>query len=565
MSDDPFQTGHSWLDGLLGLNACREVYRRAQRLSVGPFEAGVLQTLDIQTTCDPADLSAIPRTGPLVVAANHPHGALDGLVLAALLRRIRPDVRLLANHLLSRIPELGNLCFFVDPFEGPSSVARSQAGLRAAHLWLKRGGALVVFPAGEVAHRWGRSGTCVDSPWRPTVGRLVTATGATVVPAFIEGTNSRAFYAAGRFHATLRTALLARELLRKRGSSVRVRFNHTLSPLEVTAHGGSPEEVTATIRAAVDSPNLAPLINAMPTAQIELEIDALPGDAHLVDEGAFQVFCVPAAAIPLTLTEIGRLREVTYRASGEGTGRAIDLDAFDERYLHLFTWDRRKRALVGAYRIGRTDRIVATHGVAGLYSRTLFHYDERLLNRISPALELGRSFVRPEYQRSYGALLSLWKGIGRFVVMNPQYRVLLGTVSISPRYSDTSQQLLMEFLSQNRIDAELAELATAITPPRRVARPPTASTPRTMDEVNRLVAGCEADGKSAPVLLRQYLKLNAKLIGFNVDTDFADALDALMMVDLTTVEPGILQRYLGREGTASFLARHRERSTTVAA
>ena len=199
---------------------------------------------------------------------------------------------------------------------------------------------------------------------------------------------------------------------------------------------------------------------------------------------------------------------------------------------------------------------MATAGVDGLYTRTLFRYDERLIARLSPALELGRSFVRAEYQKNYNALLLLWKGIGRFVATHPEYRVLFGPVSISCRYSDSSHRLLMAFLHQNHLDSDLAELVEAINP--RVVNPaPALPVPRSVEEADRLVTEAERDGKGVPILLRQYLKLNAKLLGFNVDPQFGDALDALMMVDLTTVDGAILNRYLGRQATAQFLARHR--------
>ena len=566
MPGDPFQIERPVLSWLLRLGTCRAVYRAAQQVSAEAFETRILQVLGIQTECDSSDLGLIPKAGPLVIAANHPHGAVDGLVLLATLRRIRPDVRVLANHLLSRIPELADLCFFVDPFDGPSAAARSRAGLRAAHLWLKRGGSLAVFPAGEVAHTLRPDGAYGDSPWRSTVGRLAISTGAAVVPVFIEGRNSRWFYAAGRVHPKLRTALLARELLNTRGSRVRVRFGRALSSMELAARGSTAEDITRTARSAAERLRTSLIVDPTPTSQIETEIDTLPNEAHLIDDGAFQVFCARPSAIPAALREIGRLREVTYRAAGEGTGRAIDLDPFDERYLHLFAWDRRQRVIVGAYRIGETDRIVAEQGIEGLYTRTLFRYDERLLNRLSPALELGRSFVRPDYQRNYSALLSLWKGIGRFVVQNPQYRVLFGPVSISIRYSDSSHHLLMQFLSQNHRDDELAELVEATNPAHMMEPPAHAGpVPRSIDEINRLVAGGEQDGKGVPVLLRQYLKLNARLIGFNVDPDFGDTLDALMMVDLTRVDANILNRYLGRDGSASILARHRSPSSSRAA
>jgi putative hemolysin len=436
---------------------------------------------------------------------------------------------------LSRIPELADLCFFVDPFDGPSdaAAARSQAGLRAAHLWLRQGGALVMFPAGEVAHRASSDRTRIDSPWRLTLGRLATATGAAIVPAFIDGGNRRRFYAAGHIHPVLRTAQLAREMLGKRGATVRVRFGQSL-----TIPGGlkssTPHAVTTAARAAVNDLRIPAVAGAAPGSHIEGEIAALPSAAHLIDDGGFEVFCARASSIPAALEEIGRLRAVTYRAAGEGTGRAIDLDQFDDRYLHLFAWDRSARRIVGAYRIGETDRIVSRDGVAGLYTRSLFRYDERLVGRLSPALELGRSFVRPEYQRNYGALLSLWKGIGRFVAGNPKYRVLFGTVSISTRYADSTHQLLMQFLSQNHRDAQLAELAVALNPPLHTEPPsPSGLVPHSIDEINRLVAASEPDGKGVPVL--------------------------------TTVDRTILNRYLGRGGAEAFLAAHKQPAATIAA
>jgi putative hemolysin len=569
-------TARPVLSWLLRLRTYRHLYEHTHAALDQPFESRVLDALEIQASVAHDELPLIPSEGPLIVASNHPHGAVDGLVLAAIVRRRRADVRILANHLLARIPELSELCFFVDPFGGPASAANSHAGLRAAHLWVRNGGALVVFPAGEVAHERGPDRCRMESPWRPTVGRIALATRAPVVPAFIAGANTKLFYAAGRLHPALRTALLAREFLNKRGASVAVRLGPALSIREGDGTASDARDATESIRQAVEQlrQTARPTADAQSdrrpasclsaTEPIPREIAHLSGESSLVESGAFQVFVAEARQIPATLREIRRLREVTFRRVGEGTGRALDLDAFDERYLHLFSWDRERQRIVGAYRIGATDRIMATGGITGLYTRTLFRYDERLIARLSPALELGRSFVRAEYQKSHTALLLLWKGIGQFVARHPQYRVLFGPVSISSRYSDTSHGLLMDFLRHNHRDRDLAELVDAITPC-AVDPAPAAAIPESIDEVNRLVARAEADGKGVPVLLRQYLKLNAKLLGFNVDPQFGDALDALMMVDLTTVDQAILNRYLGRDEAARFLAWHRSEPSSHAA
>ncbi len=544
--DDVAASARLLMEWAFALPAYRRLYRevrtdrdRGDAPDRWSFEDRVLNALNIAIRVTPADIERVPVRGPLVVAANHPHGILDGLVLMSILRAIRPDVRVLTNHLLARIPELREFCFFVDPFEGPAATARSHGGLRAAHLWLRRGGALVVFPAGEVAHGPVVDGCHAESSWKPTATRLAEASGAQVMVAHITGANTRLFYAAGRIHPAMRTVLLARELLKKRGSTITVRL-------------GAPE--TAATK------------DFSPTA-IADEVQQLPPDACLVESGAFQAFCADAARIPETLREIGRLREIAYRAVGEGTGRVLDLDAFDQHYRHLFVWDRERRLVVGAYRLGLTDRIVAEQGVDGLYTRTLFRYDQELLTRIGgPALELGRSFVRVEYQKHHNALLMLWKGIGRFVARHPQYRFLFGPVSISARYSDTSHGLLTAFLRQNHLDRELSAVVDAINPARVVPAPDACTlVTRSVDDVNQLVQRAERDGKGVPVLLRQYLKLNARLIGFNTDPAFGDALDALMIVDLTAVDPGILARYLGRPQAAAFLAAHHSQRHTRAA
>jgi len=554
-----------FLSWLLRLDECRCIYQRVKDAGGHEsFAARVLKVCEIETTTDKQDLARIPTHGPLIVAANHPHGAIDGLVLASTVAMVRNDVRLIANHLLARIPELSDLCFFVDPFGGPQSAARSRAGLRAAHLWLRHGGSLVIFPSGEVAHERRFDGQPVDGAWHPTIARMARATGAAIVPSFIAGSNSPLFYTSGRIHPRLRTLLLSREFLNQRGKTVSVRFGTAIPVRHLAGDDGC---ATREIREAVDAlcSRQRRTSEFVRTSALENEIGSLPERARLVESGDFQVFCAESTEIPGILREIGRLREVTFRAAGEGTGRELDLDRFDDHYLHLFAWDRKARLIVGAYRIGQTDRIAATHGVEGLYTRTLFRYDARLLARLSPALELGRSFVRQEYQRNYNALLLLWKGIGQFVARHPKYRVLFGPVSISTRYCDASHQLLMAFLQQNHFDRALAELVEAVNPRVRASSVTAAALPQSIDEVNRLVIKAERDGKGVPVLLRQYLKLNARLIGFNVDRDFGDVLDALMMVDLTNVDRSILNRYLGANGAARFLANHSSTDRQTAA
>jgi putative hemolysin len=304
----------------------------------------------------------------------------------------------------------------------------------------------------------------------------------------------------------------------------------------------------------------AEIVAAIPSAFLKAEVEALPASQRLVDNGRFRVCCARAPQIPWTLQELGRLRELTFRAAGEGTGKSSDVDLFDAYYLHLFVWDARADAIVGAYRLGLADEIVAHYGVRGLYTQSLFSYDAGFLRSLNPAIELGRSFVRVEHQRSFAPLLLLWRGIGAFIAQSPNYAVLFGAVSISNSYAPASRNLMVRYLTTTRFDADLARHVQPRRPVRdRIRRSCTAqeiSSLANLDELSRLVAGIERDNKGLPVLLRQYLKLGGRLLGFSADERFAKALDGLIMVDLRKADPQVLARYMGETGAAAFFAWH---------
>ena len=287
------------------------------------------------------------------------------------------------------------------------------------------------------------------------------------------------------------------------------------------------------------------------------EVDGLPRSQVLVHSGNMIVYYAPAEQIPNLLQEIGRLREKTFREVKEGTGKAIDLDRFDAHYLHLFVWNKDTSELVGAYRLGCTDRILRTMGSKGLYTATLFDYRAEFLREINPALELGRSFVRSEYQKNYSALLLLWKGIGEFVVRHPHYQRLFGPVSISNEYNEFSKSLLATWLSMHNFLPELAQFIRPKNPFQvkkfqnqdlRLALTGT----QEVEQLAALIADVDPNQKGVPILIKQYLKLGGKLLGFNQDPNFNDVLDGLILVDLRQTPPKVLQRYMGAEGLESF-------------
>ena len=283
---------------------------------------------------------------------------------------------------------------------------------------------------------------------------------------------------------------------------------------------------------------------AEPVEALEREVLALGPDRCLHTLRSLGVYYASALEIPTLLREIGGLREVTFRAAGEGSGRAVDLDEFDDHYLHLFVWDHAARVVVGAYRLGPTDVVTSRRGVRGLYTRTLFRYGRAFLRELGPALELGRSFVRVEYQRDYGALLLLWQGIGRFVSRHPRYQRLFGPVSISSAYSAASRDLLSSMLADPSRRSPFASLVAPRRPYGLHTTPTTPAMVANQATVHRTVGEIEGDGTGVPVLMRQYLRLSAEVLSVSVDPAFSNVIDALMSVDLRRVPPGLRERYL---------------------
>lgn len=574
---------------LLALRELDDVRVRSAALDRSlPFAERALRTLEVTLDADTAELARVPETGPLVAVANHPFGGLDGLALLALLKRRRPDVRILANHLLHRVPEMRDDSYFVDPFGGADAARRNVASIRAALRFVHNGGALAIFPAGEVSSLDVRRGDVADIAWSASVAGLIRASGAPVLSVYFSGRNSDAFQIAGLVSARLRTLMLPRELMRKRGSRVSVQVGNVIDATKVARYE-SDEELAAYLRVRtyllagrerrdVAKPQAAERARRVmddvaepeDAEAIAQEVASLAPGRTLATSGALRACYARADEIPVTLREIGRLREVTFRAVGEGAGKPRDIDRFDETYLHLFVWDESRRQVVGAYRLGLTDRILESSGKQGLYTHTLFRLRDELLDRIGPAIELGRSFVRAEYQKEFAPLMLLWKGIALFVARRPKYKMLFGPVSISNDYRSLTRQLLIEFLKVNATDHDgLDKLVCPRNPPPAPTRlgpgrdwkaKLAGTIVRTIDGIDELVGEIESDRTSMPVLLRQYLKLNAKLLGFNVDPAFGDALDGLMLVDLTTVDRAILTRYMGRKNAEAFLAHHGQAS-----
>lgn len=573
------------LDRLLCLPALNSRYLSiAEERRVNDFLNEALASLQVAVEVSDADLARIPAAGPVLVVANHPFGGLEGIALAALLRRVRPDVKLMANYLLQTIPEMRQHLIAVDPFGRADSAKRNIGPLKEAVRWMRSGALLGVFPAGEVSSLNLKQRAVTDPAWNPAAARMARMAKAAVLPVYFHGDNGPLFNLLGLLHPRMRTVLLPRQLLNKQNTTLRVAVGSPI-PFSRLDKFADEEQLTHYLRLRTyilrnrfTQENAAPMLQAPalpagPDADaavapardlIRAEFDSLPSWATLADNGQFRVVSARGRAIPHLLHEIGRLREESFREVGEGTGKDVDLDRFDADYDHLILWRKGNAEIAGAYRIGRSDELLENKGPAGLYTATLFKYKKAFLTHIAPALELGRAFVRRDYRKSYAPLLMLWKGIGAYVAREPRYRFLFGPVSISGAYHPFSRALMMRFLQARFSNAEFTDAIKAKNPPRRAktTRPgglrlrDVSGLCQDIEDLSGLVAEVEKDGKGVPVLLRQYLKLGGHILTFNLDHDFGDAIDGLMLIDLTRTPPRTLEKYMGAEQARAFLAGH---------
>lgn len=574
---DPFRLPNigrlvgGFAERLLGLHKLSHEYLKRPpqaRIQGAPFLQYALDALDVTLDVQYQHrLRDIPREGPVLFVANHPLGGLEGIALAHLLLQIRPDLKVLTNEMLRRVPELAELFIGVDVLSS-QGVKSNAKGLRYAHKHLHKGGALLVFPAGMVSGYRPGSKRIADRPWNRIAGQLARKQQATCVPIFIEGRNSLLFYAAGLLHPRLRTALLARELGNKQGMQLGICLGEPIAAQELNSLSDD-QAITHYLRMATDllakqkgTPKLRqqhqPLSGPVCNQLLNQAVKQL-ADCRLLSHGEFDVYCAPYRRLGPVMEALGIAREKTFRAAGEGTGQSRDIDTYDRYYHHLFIWDTRAKAIVGGYRVGKVDEIIGQKGLQGLYSRSLYKYDSDFVRRLGKSLEMGRSFVVPEYQRRPVTLDLLWRGIGAIINQNPQYHTLFGPVSVSGEYSNTARALMADSLLENfSVDERFAGQVKPIRPHQYEDKVWNAEMLRALGNIkvlNKLIGRCDP-GKAVPVMLRHYLSLNGRFACFHVDPEFNNTLAGLVIVDIRNTPKKYLKRYLEKEGAAKFIAAH---------
>ncbi len=542
---------------LLRINKINKIYSELSHKEGIEFINAVIDELKLSYEVSEEELKKIPASGPFITISNHPFGGIDGMLLIRIISMVRPDFKLLANFLMQRVEPVKEFILPVNPFEDRKDVKTSVTGIKYALRHLQEGNPLGIFPAGEVSSYNVNYVGISDKQWGTAALKTIKKAQVPIVPIYFTGTNSRIFHLLGLIHPSLRTVKLPSELFNKKKRPVRIRIGNPISVkdqegfTDIDRFGrflraktyalGSALEVHKFFSPAIArSPKIEEIIPAVDPVKIETEVEQLRERYLLFESQEYQVFCAPSFCIPSLMTELGRLREITFRLIGEGTNRSIDIDEFDLYYNQMFIWDSVNKKIVGAYRVGKGKEIMQQYGVKGFYIQSLFRISKKFQNVLEQSLELGRSFIVADYQRKPLPLFLLWKGILYFLIKNPEYRYLIGPVSISNRFSNFSKEMIIRYIMLHHYHYKFSKY---IKPRKKFVvegfqdldTDIIMEASGDLNKFDKFIKDVDTSNFNMPVLLKKYLKQNGKIVGFNIDPKFNNALDGLLIMDLFDV------------------------------
>jgi putative hemolysin len=554
---------------VLRISSLNKLYDRHKDKNSTEFLNALLEDLQIEFEIPEEDLKRIPKKGGFITISNHPLGGVDGLLLLKLLLDHRPDYKIIANFLLHRIEPLKPYIMPVNPFEDRKDAKSSTAGFMQAIRHLKSDLPLGIFPAGEVStYKDGK--LVVDKKWEESAMKLVQRAEVPVIPIYFHAKNSNMFYRLAKLSDVFRTAKLPSEVLSQKRRVVKVRIGKPIS-LKAQKEHESLDDFTEFLRKKTymlskpyekEAKKLSDIPNSIkipksPKKIIDTgdqnamihEVDSLRemGDKRLLESKNYEVFLAKKEHIPNVLIELGRLREITFRAIGEGTNNATDLDRYDDYYHQMFLWDRDANRVAGAYRMGMGSEISKMYGLDGFYLNELFKFEPELHKMMSESIEMGRAFIIKEYQLKPMPLFLLWKGIVHCTLRFPEHKYLIGGVSISNKFSNFSKSLMIEFMKSNYYDPYVAQYIT----PKKDFKVKLEDADKDfifdeseadLNKFDKIIDELEPNELRLPVLIKKYVKQNAKVVAFNVDPLFNNAVDGLMYIRIadlpeSTVKP----------------------------
>ncbi|MCF6214395.1 MAG: lysophospholipid acyltransferase family protein [Flavobacteriaceae bacterium] len=545
---------------ILGISELNTVYDKIKHLNKLAFLEAMVKEFQIDFEIPEEDLKRIPKEGAFITVSNHPLGGIDGILLLKLLANTRPDFKILPNFILLKIAPIKDFVLSKNPFEnGKSDCNSNRLNVKEALEHIKSGNPLGIFPAGEVS-TYSKEMLIQDKPWDATAVKFIKRARVPVVPICFHAKNSTFFYILAKLSPMLKSAKLPSELLSQKRRTIKVRIGKAIPVKEqdnyvdfskfsdflrmktyVLANPykkGPLQIVTPTLKFPSQPKTI---VSAVCTEHLVEEVENLQtSDAVLLTSKNYSVFLADSKQIPNILHEIGRLREITFRTIGEGTNKAIDIDAYDVYYKHMFLWDNDAQRVVGSYRMGLGDEIFKAKGVAGFYVNELFKFEPELHSMLSKTIEMGRAFIINEYQQKPMPLFLLWKGIVHVTLRYPKLKYLLGGVSISNKFSNFSKSLMIEFMKSNYYDPYVAQYVQ----PKKDYKVRLKDADKDfifdvskadMNKFDKIIDEIEPGSLRLPVLLKKYVKQNARLIAFNVDPKFNNAIDGLMYIRISDI------------------------------
>lgn len=524
------------------------------------------------------DLEKIPKTGPFILVSNHPLGAIDGILMTKILTEIRPDFKIMGNFLLEKIEPMKPFVIPVNPFENRKEIQNSATGMRATLQHLQGGGCVGIFPAGEVSNKNNEFGEILDKAWEKPALKLIKMAKVPVVPMYFHAKNSSLFYQVSKIHPDLQTLLLPSEMMHSREKPIRIRLGKPVSVKVLEDHDSVEEmgeflqkkiymlksyyEKRRSIAEQLKLVNLKlnfklgkeenvvqNIIDETPKEDLIAEIKTLSDkDKMLFRNGRYEVFFSSYSEIPSIMREIGRQRELTFRQIGEGSNLPFDLDQYDEHYRHLFLWDSEDEKLVGSYRMALGSEVMKKYGIDGFYTSSLFQFDPELQPFFRKVIEMGRAYISVEYQQKPLPLFLLWRGIVHVCLRNPEHKFLMGGVSISDKFSEFSKSLMIEFMRSHYYDSAVAQYIH----PKKEFKVKLKDRDKNLffeavesnlNKLDKIIDDLEPEMR-LPVLIKKYIKQNAKVVSFNVDPNFNDAIDGLMYIRISELPESTIKPVL---------------------
>ena len=561
---------------LAKINKVNDLYDKIKDLEGQEFFDKLLEELNVKYLAFQEDLAKIPKTGPFILVSNHPLGALDGVIMCKILTEIRPDFKVMGNFLLTKIKPMEPYVISVNPFEKRKEAYSSMSGMREALKHLSEGGCLGIFPAGEVSNKNNEYNEILDKEWQEPALKLIKKAQVPVVPMYFHAKNSKLFYNVSKIHPDLQTLLLPSEMVNKREKPIKIRIGRPVTP-KILNEYETPKELGEFLRKKVymmksyfeDRKSVAEFLkvknlNISPKEEVVVQniIDETPLAEILADRenlrkkdgkmlfsnGDYEVYFTKFDEIPAMMREIGRQRELTFRAVGEGTNLPFDLDEYDKHYHHLILWDNVAQKIAGAYRMALGSEVMKNYGIKGFYTNSLFDFDQELQPFFKKVIEMGRAYISLEYQQKPLPLFLLWRGIVHVCLRNPEHKFLMGGVSISNRFSDFSKSLMIEFMRSHYFDPVVAQYVH----PKNDYKVYLSERDKSLffegldDDLNKfdkLIDDFEPEMR-LPVLIKKYIKQNAKVVAFNVDPNFNDAIDGLMYIRISDLPEGTIKPVL---------------------